>query len=141
MSSATAKASAPRFFGEISATPAAALADGGFVFMLNAPTTFEITNVPASTEPSVAGTFEYQDGKNVVDVYRDGKGHESKLEHDTMETPGVRKAYLLRVPASPYSYLLIRWMPDPSNCEFKYSLYRMSDPVTKVAENFYGCDV
>ena len=141
MSSATANPSAPRFFGEVSASAAAPIADGGFVFMLKAPTTFEITTVSSSTAPSVAGTFEYKDGNDVIDVYRDGKGHESKLEHDRMETPGIRKAYLVRIPESPYFYLMVRWMPDASNCEFKYSLYRMSDPVTKVAENLYGCDV
>lgn len=47
------------------------------------------------------------------------KGRASKLEPEEMETPGVKKAFLLTFSGVSSSYLFVRWVPDASNCQYK----------------------
>lgn len=131
---------ASTFGGEVSAKSKGA-SDAGFAVCFNNPVKFEISPVPVSSSANNPGIFESKSGKKATYTYGDGKGRLGELKQDQMETPGVKNAYLLRASGTPTSYLFIRWVPDTSNCQYKYSVYKLTDGITKVLDNFYGCDV
>lgn len=134
--------SPPTFEGEVAAISRGSSAtDAGFVVSFDNPVKSQIVPVPIPSTASDPGIFESKEGKKVAYSYRDPSGRVSKLEPEEMETPGVKKAYLLTFSGVSPSYLFIRWVPDASNCEYKYSLYKVTDHLTKILSNFYGCDV
>lgn len=131
----------PTFEGVVSAvSKESSASDAGFAVSFRNPVKFEISPVPVSSSASDPGIFESKNGNQATYMYRDASGLLGKLEQEPMETPGVQKAYLLKFSGIPSSYLFVRWVPDASNCQYKYSLYKVSDRITKVVDNFYGCD-
>jgi hypothetical protein len=131
------------FSGQVSAvTPHEVQLEGsGFVMLPGVPQSFETSVISGAAPFNSRGIIKRKDGDRFAYFYNDGEGRVSELVEANGGERGVEKAYLINFSASPGKYLFVQWPPDSSTCNFEYSLYRLGDPVVKVADTESDCDI
>jgi hypothetical protein len=125
------------YYGAILAAPVtSSIQTGGFIF--SSQRRLNVQSTPIAIDRIDVGKAEH----GVRVTYRDGTRILTGETEPLTESPEPKSAVLFRVNPGVATYLLIQWMPDPSNCEFAFNLYLVEASGLKPAKwTAYNCDV